>query len=186
LLICGKDPEAHVPGAYLHFLRFDGEGLADPVMSEHRVTGALPQIMREIDEIMRANIGTRVDFADRDVEKRRPDLPLDALRQIVRNALIHRNYEGTDAPVRISRFTDRVEVHSPGGPFGQVTIETFGQPGNTDYRNPSVAGALGQLGFVQRFGAGIAIARAALERNGNPALELHPVPTHVLACLRFE
>ena len=61
-----------------------------------------------------------------------------------------------------------------------------GQPGLTDYRNPSLAGTLGQLGFVQRFGAGIAIARAALASNGNPPLELHPTPTHVLVTARFE
>ena len=40
-----------------------------------------------------------------------------------------------------------------------MTVENFGQPGVTDYRNPNLAEALRALGFVQRFGAGIAIAR---------------------------
>ncbi len=186
ILICGSEPEAHLPGAYLQFLRFDGETLADPVLSTHRLSGPVPQIMREIDEVIRANTGTRVVFAGRATEVRRPDTPFDAVQQLIRNALIHRNYEGTNAPVRVSWFRGRVEIQSPGGPFGQVTVETFGQPGLTDYRNPALAGVLGQLGFVQRFGAGIAIARAALEGNGNPPLELKPTPTHVLATVRFE
>jgi ATP-dependent DNA helicase RecG len=42
----------------------------------------------------------------------------------------------------------------------------------TDYRNPTLAGALNQLGFVQQFGVGIQISRARLERNGNPPLKL--------------
>ena len=135
---------------------------------------------------MRANVGTRVVFAGEEREQRRSDAPFDAIQQLVRNALIHRVYEGTNAPVRISWFRDRVEIHSPGGPYGQVTIETFGRPGVTDYRNPSLAGVLGQLGYVQRFGLGIAVARSALDKNGNPSLELVPTLTHVLAIVRFE
>ncbi|MDD4094465.1 MAG: ATP-binding protein, partial [Methanothrix sp.] len=54
------------------------------------------------------------------------------------------------------------------GPFGQVTKENFGQPGVTDYRNPHLAEAMRVLGYVQRFGIGIEIARKLLEENGNP------------------
>jgi len=77
----------------------------------------------------------------------------------VRNAYMHRSYEATNAPVRVYWFSDRIEIHNPGGPFGSVTVENFGQPGVTDYRNPNLAEALRALGYVQRFGAGIAIAR---------------------------
>ena len=48
---------------------------------------------------------------------------------------------------------DRIEVLSPGGAFGVVTVENFGQPGLTDYRNPNLAEAMKYLGYVQRFGA---------------------------------
>ena len=68
----------------------------------------------------------------------------------------------------------------------KVTIDSFGQPGLTDYRNPSLAGMLGQLGYVQRFGAGIPIARAALANNGNPPAEFIVDPTNVAAIVRFE
>lgn len=43
-----------------------------------------------------------------------------------------------------------------------ITVENFGQLGITDYRNPNLAEALRALGYVQRFGAGIAIARKTL------------------------
>lgn len=185
LLICGLEPEHHLPGAYLQFTRFDGDSLSDPVLSAHRLAGPITQMLREVDEIVRSNIGTTVRFAGEEREIRRPDIPFEAIQQLVRNALIHRNYEGTNAPVRVSWFRDRIEILSPGGPFGQVTIESFGQPGVTDYRNPALAGVLGQLGFVQRFGAGIAIARKALANNGNPDPEFVVTPTHVLALVRF-
>jgi ATP-dependent DNA helicase RecG len=50
-------------------------------------------------------------------------------------------------------------------------VENFGQPGVTDYRNPILAEAMGGLGYVQKFGAGLPIARQALADNGNPAPE---------------
>ena len=62
--------------------------------------------------------------------------------------------------------------------------ENFGNPGVADYRNPNLAEALRVLGFVQRFGAGLAIARRALAENGNPPLEVDVQPSHVTAVVR--
>ena len=78
----------------------------------------------------------------------------------------------------------RIEVLSPGGPFGQVTIERFGSPGLTDYRNPHVAEALKVLGFVERFGVGLTIANKRLATNGNPPLEYEVETSYVLVRLR--
>jgi len=100
------------------------------------------------------------------------------------NALLHRNYESTHAPVRIDWFNDRIEIHSPGGPYGQVNRANFGQPGITDYRNPHLAEAMKNLGYVQKFGVGIAIAREELRRNGNPPLKFEVEDTYVLAIVR--
>ena len=88
------------------------------------------------------------------------------------------------APTRITWFNDRIEIQNPGGPYGQVTVENFGHPGLTDYRNPTVAEIMRSLDFVQRFGVGIAIARRTLANNGNPALELIAETNHVLAIVR--
>jgi ATP-dependent DNA helicase RecG len=103
---------------------------------------------------------------------------------LVRNAILHRTYEGTYSPVRIYWFSDRIEIHSPGGPFGQVTRENFGQPGVTDYRNPHLAEAMRVLGYVQRFGLGIQIARQQLAANGNPPLDFIVEQNHILATVR--
>jgi ATP-dependent DNA helicase RecG len=106
-----------------------------------------------------------------------------ALQQIMRNALIHRDYESSYAPVTVYWFRNRVEIHSPGGPFGRVTPENFGQPGLTDYRNPGLAEAMKNLGFVQRFGIGLDVARRALLENGNSPLEWRVQATHVALIL---
>jgi ATP-dependent DNA helicase RecG len=97
---------------------------------------------------------------------------------------MHRAYENTNAPVRVTWFNDRIEIGNPGGPFGIVTRDNFGQPGITDYRNPNLADAMKVLGFVQRFGIGIQTARAELNKNGNPDIEFQIEPMMVLAIVR--
>jgi ATP-dependent DNA helicase RecG len=185
LLIAGRDPEQHLPGSYVQFLRFDGTELSDPVLSEHRSSGTVPDVLLEIEEVVRAHIDTVVRFEGQPTEERTPSVPFEALQQLVRNAVLHRTYESSNAPARITWFDDRVEIHSPGGPFGQVTVETIGQPGLTDYRNPTLAGVLSRLGFVQRFGVGIQISRDRLAQNGNPPLEIQASVGAVAAIVRL-
>ena len=96
---------------------------------------------------------------------------------------MHRTYENTNAPIRLTWFSDRIEIVNPGGPFGIVTVANFGQPGVTDYRNPHLAEAMKVLGYVQRFGVGIATARRLLAENGNPPPVFDPRDTHVLVTI---
>jgi ATP-dependent DNA helicase RecG len=86
--------------------------------------------------------------------------------------------------VRISWFSDRIEIHSPGGPYGQVNKSNFGQPDATDYRNLYLAEAMRNLGYVQKFGVGIALARKEMQKNGNPPLQFRVEDSAVLVILR--
>lgn len=183
VLLFGKNPQSLIPGAYVQFLRIDGKELTDPILDQQRIIGTLPDQLRRLDDLMAVNI-RRATSVGGSIRSERPDYPIGALRQLLRNALLHRTYGGTNAPVRITWYADRVEIQSPGGPFGQVTVENFGQDGITDYRNPTLAGFVLSLGFIERFGIGIAIARKALSDSGNPPLEFQINMQHVLAIVR--
>jgi predicted HTH transcriptional regulator len=63
-------------------------------------------------------------------------------------------------------------------------LPNHGTPGFTDYRNPNLAGLLREMGFAQRFGAGIATARRECERNGNPAPEFDVQDAFIRVTLR--
>ena len=167
-LIIGTRTRDFMPGAYVQFLKLLGEDLASDVIDEQVIDGRLADVSQRVDDKLRAHNMVRVDFTSGDLEKRIEDYPLVALQQFVRNALMHRTYENTYAPVRIMWFSNRIEIWSPGGPFGSVTKNTFGLPGYAEYRNPHIAEAMKGLGLVQRFGAGIQTAKAELKRNGNP------------------
>jgi len=184
VLTIGKSPTDWIPGGYVQYLRIDGTALEDPVQSAREIRGPLPDLLAELDELLKVNIQVAVDFTSGAVEVQKPDYPLIALQQIARNAILHRSYENTNAPVRLYWFRDRVEIQNPGGPFGQVTRANFGQAGAYDYRNPNLAAVLKELGYVQRFGLGIALARQEMARNGNPPPEFLVEDSHVAVILR--
>jgi len=179
-MVIGNRPRDLIPCDYIQFLRLDGADLAAPITDEAVIDGRLGEIVARVDDKLKAHISTRVDVASGDVERRVADYPLAALQQLIRNAVMHRTYEATNAPIRVTWFSDRIEIISPGGPYGVVNSTNFGQPGITDYRNPHLAEALKVLGYVQRFGVGIATARKALAENGNPPPQFDISATHVL------
>jgi ATP-dependent DNA helicase RecG len=183
LLTLCANPQDFLPGSYLQFLRIDGTELVDPVIDEEEINGTLPDIIRRAEEKLKAHNRTAVDIS-RGPQITNAQYPHLAFQQLLYNAIMHRSYEGTNAPARIYWFNDRVEINSPGGPYGNVTAENFGRPGITDYRNPNIADMLKTLGFVQRYGIGIQIAQNAMKRNGNFPIEFKVNQSIVVCILR--
>lgn len=185
VLTLGSTPRTWLPGAYVQFLRVRGIDWGDPVADAQEIDGNLDTMLRRLDEKLKATLTVSVDFTSGSTrEVLSTPYPLVALQQLCRNAVMHRTYEGTNAPVRVYWFDDRIEIHSPGGPYGTVTADNFGDPGVADYRNPNITAALKTLGYAQRFGFGIADARKALSENGNPELEFQVEANFVTAIVR--
>lgn len=184
LLSIGKSPQDFIPASYVQFLRFDGTALTDDLIDSAEIGGAVPDVLRRLDEKLAAHNRTAVDFASRFREARASAYPMESLRQIVRNAIMHRSYEATHAPTHVYWYSDRIEVMSPGGPFGRVTAANFGEGGVVDYRNPNLASAMKVLGFVQRFGIGIALAKREFARAGHPDLDFQVAANDVRVVAR--
>ncbi len=182
-ILIGGTPDQFFPGAYVQAVRVAGTDLTTDVIDNREFRGPLPDQLRQLDDYITVNVRRSLTVGD-GTHQGKSDYPTEALRQLVRNAVMHRTYEGTNAPVRITWYSDRVEISSPGGPFGQVTAENFGLPGITDYRNPTLAAILKDLGFVERFGVGIALARKTLEANGNPPPQFTVLANYVHVLVR--
>ena len=183
ILVLGKNPIQWFPGAYIQFVRYAGTEITDSIKNKKEIHGTLPDQLRELDSILKANIAVALD-TDGELHVEKPDYPYEALRELARNAVIHRNYETTSTPVRIYWFSDRIEIISPGSVYGTVTKDNFGSPGATDYRNPTIAEAMKNMGFMQRFGMGIATARRALKENNNPPLSFDIQDTTILITVK--
>jgi len=182
ILLFGEDPLRWVPGAYLQFVRFHGTELAADVETEREFSGDLLTLLRELDAFLPLHNQARLEPASGLRERLVTPYPVTALREILMNAVMHRWYEGSTAPIRCYWFQDRVEIQSPGGLYGEATPENF--PRQNAYRNPVVAEAMKTLGYVNKYGRGVFRAQAAMEENGNPPVEFEFQPTYVLSILR--
>ena len=184
LLVAGIRPRDFIPGAYVQFLRIAGTELAHDITDAREIDGTIADTIARLEDKLRSHNYNKVDLTGGDIEKRVESYPISALQQLFRNAIMHRDYETTNSPVRVTWFDDRIEIQNPGGPYGTVTKENFALPGQTDYRNPNLAEAMKVLGFVQRFGVGIATAQRLLQEAGHPEIEFSVEPGHILATVR--
>jgi ATP-dependent DNA helicase RecG len=181
LLTIGINPRSHISGAYVQFRRANGRAITDDTLDQMEFSGTLDTMVKGIEEKLSAH--NSITLALTGNKHLQSELfPMRALIQLVRNAIMHRDYQMT-APVRVTWFSDRIEISNPGAPF-EIPAADFGREGLTGYRNPNIAEAMKNLGLAERFGIGISTARKALAENGNPPLELRTEGNFSLAIIR--
>ena len=173
ILLFGFDPKYFFAGAYIQYLKIDSrERELDKVVSEKAFIGNLFIVLREIDNFIKYNIviskPVRIENSFQD--KMVSNYPYMALRELTLNAIMHKDYQA-NTPVYIYEFSDRIEIHNAGFLYGQVTKENF--PYTNDYRNPVLAEAMKNMGYVNRFNFGIKDAQKRLVENGNQPAEFN-------------
>ncbi|MEO5374209.1 MAG: putative DNA binding domain-containing protein [Alphaproteobacteria bacterium] len=181
VLLFGQDVRQWLPGAYIQFLRIGGTSLDAPVINDRELEGDLLTVLRELDALINAH-SVQFPVAESALRERMVEAyPGVAVRELVMNAVMHRDYAST-APLRLTWFDDRLEIQSPGGLYGEASPENF--PRQTSYRNPVVAESLKALGYVNRYGRGVLRAQEALARNASPPAEFSFDAGYVLAIIR--
>lgn len=181
ILLFGLDVRKWLPGAYIQFLRIEGDSLAAPVSNDRELYGDLLTVLRELDALVDAQL-TQFPVAESGLRERNVEsYPRVAVRELLMNAVMHRDYAST-APLRITWLDDRMEIQSPGGLYGEASPANF--PRQTSYRNPVIAEALKTLGYVNRYGRGVLRAQDALAANGSPPAEFQFDAGYVLATIR--
>jgi len=181
IVLFGLDVRRWLPGAYVQFLRVDGDTLGADVINEREIYGDLLTVLRELDALVDAQLAqfpvATSSLRERTVES----YPRAAVRELLMNAILHRDYAST-APLRITWLCDRLEIQSPGGLYGEASPQNF--PTQTSYRNPVIAEALKALGYVNRYGRGVIRAQEALAANDSPPAEFQFDAGYVLATIR--
>ncbi len=139
-------------------------------LDNRRIEGTLPTMLQEALSFCKRNmkIQTKIDpNTGERVDK--TEYPMEALREAILNALIHRDYslytEGT--PIQIDFFPDRVEIHSPGSLYGRMTVEQLGYA-RPDLRNPALATMSEFLLKTENRYSGIPTMRREMAEAGLP------------------
>ena len=181
-LLFAQDPLSWFPGAYIQYVHFAGDALDSEILDERRFDGDLISMLRELDGFLKTLLPSQPESVSPLREEARTPYPIQAVRELLMNAVMHRDYE-SNAPIRFYWFRDRIEIQNPGGLYGSVTQDTF--PEQNDYRNPKIAEAMKTLGYVNTFGRGIARAQRLLAMNDNPPAEFKiDISTYFLSVIK--
>ena len=178
ILFFGKYPQRFFRNAQLRVVRFKGISVTHPVIDRLDCSGTLWEMVDAAEEFIRKNIRllslrTSISFQRDD----KFEYPLDALREAIINALIHRNYQ-EPADVRVFIFDNRVEIINPGTfPEGVSPDAPTHKP-----LNPTLARFMYDVGFIERYGAGIRMMKRLSTEWGNtePRYAFHPLQTTII------
>ena len=156
-----------IPGTELSETGSVGERFID----NKKIEGTIPQMISDALNFVRKNMRESVVIDP--VTGRRTDrteYPMIAVRELVINSLVHRDYSiHTEfAPITIRMYRDRMEIENPGGLYGRMTLDTLGKM-SADTRNPFLANALEIMGETENRYSGIPTVIHEMEEYGLPA-----------------
>ncbi len=165
IILFGNNPRHFLPGFYIQYVRFAGKAIGGQVLNEKRFQGPLYRLLPELELFVSNAIITQRPVAiSLFREKAVINYPNNALRELLMNACMHRDYQ-SNMPVRLYQFDDHIEIMNAGGLYGEARPENF--PTVNDYRNPIIAEAMKEMKYVNMFNQGIRRVQEMLRDNNN-------------------
>ncbi len=156
VMLFAKDPQLYFPSAYSKVGRFKTD---TEILDTMIIKGNLFQQLDGIMEAIKKHINVRFDTSVKELNiqglsrKDIWDYPLDALREAVINALIHRDYLGT-APIQIRIYDDKISLWNLGKLLLPLTIKALKEPHSGYQRNPQIATVFYYAGLIEAWGSG--------------------------------
>jgi len=181
ILLFGRRPPQHFQMAYVRMGRFkDDITIVDDKFIEGNLFDQLEQVMQYFRQYLqvRYEIPSQVGQAQSMLEaiQRREiwEYPLEALREAVINALIHRDYFDSLGHISIRVYDDRVFIWSPGElPAGLVVEDLLRRPHDSRPRNPLLARVFYYAGWIEHWGSGITRILDLCRQQSLPDPQLH-------------
>ncbi|MGN1318218.1 MAG: ATP-binding protein [Lachnospirales bacterium] len=174
IMLFADYPQAYFPQLSITAVKVPGNEISmtgnvgERFIDNKRIDGTLTQMLNESLAFVRRNMKVKT-IIDKTTGKRadKTEYPIIAIREIILNAIIHRDYSiHTDfTPITITMYNNRIEVENPGGLYGRMTIENLGKV-SADTRNPFIANALEVMKETENRYSGIpTIINAMKEAN---------------------
>ena len=152
IMLYGSDRRQYFDDAWIQCGRFIGNDKAD-IFDHIDIHDPMPKAVDEIILFLKKHAMRGADFS----EIRRKDIwsiPVNILREVIINALVHADYSHRGTPIRVAFFDNRIEVESPGLLLPGLTIDDIKQ-GVSQIRNPVIARVFRELDLIEQWGSGI-------------------------------
>jgi ATP-dependent DNA helicase RecG len=152
VLLFGVDVQSRLRGADITAVRFAGDTMGDS-FNRQDITGTLPDQIRRAETFLRDHLRKGVALQATMERSEHYEYPLEAARELVVNAVAHRDYSINGDGIRLYIFRDHLEITSPGRLPGPVTISNIAEERFS--RNPAIVQVLADMGFIERLGYGV-------------------------------
>jgi ATP-dependent DNA helicase RecG len=173
MLLFGRRPQRAIEQSSVIFVRFSGLDPRGPggmpgYGRREELTGPLARIIEGAWRIVWEEMRHEAVIPGLAREER-PEYPPFAVREALVNAVCHRDYSVKGLRVEIRMFDDRLEVSSPGGLPGHITLDNIVEEHYS--RNPRIVRGLYYWGYIEELGLGVDRMIEEMVRSGHPAPE---------------
>ena len=173
ILLFGKNPQAFLPQSGVVFVKFaSDEPRGDDGHAGYsrrvEISGPLAQVVERTWQVVRDEMssGARINGLEREELL---EYPLVAVREAIVNAICHRDYRIKGRKVEIRMYSDRLEIISPGGLAGHMTLDNLVEEHYS--RNPRLVNGLYQWRYIEELGLGIDQIIEEMAEAGHPPPE---------------
>ncbi len=177
ILAACDDPTRFLPSAWVQCGRLRGATGTD-IFDQIEIHGPMPLAVNQVMEFLLKHAYKSAEFG----EVRRRDsysIPVEAIREVVVNAVVHASYAERSTPIRVGFYDDRVQVESPGLLLPGMTIDSMRRASRL--RNPSLARIFREAGIMEQWGTGVQRVYDEIAAAGLPV----PRVEEVMDRLRF-
>lgn len=173
ILLFGKDPQRFFPRARVRFTRYEGTeakvGAEMNVIKDKFFTGRILDMVEKTIAFVRDQIKERTYLGPDGKFVTTPEYPEFAWKELIVNAIAHRDYSIKGTDIQIKMFNDRIVVESPGDLPGIVRLSNMREIHFS--RNPKIAAFLHVYEYVQEFGEGVDRMYNEMQKAGLPEPE---------------
>ena len=151
ILAACPDPTRFLPSAWVQCGRLRGPSGTD-IFDQIEIHGPMPlAVDRAVDFLLKHAYKTAVfgRVRRRDVYS----IPVEPVREVIVNALVHAGYAERGTPIRIGFYDDRIQVDSPGLLLPGMTTDTMRRVSRL--RNPALARVFREAGIMEQWGTGV-------------------------------
>lgn len=179
VLLFGRNPQAFLPHSDVVFVQFTGQAPGDMDGGgvghgpRQEFNGPLARIIEQTwNTVWKSmHLGARIPGLTREEITEYPGF---AVREAIINAICHRDYRIKGRRVEIRKYSDRLEVISPGGLPGFMTLDNLVQEHFS--RNPRLVNSLYYWGYIEELGLGIDRMIEEMVNYGHPPPTFRATP----------
>ena len=166
ILLFGKSPQQFIRSSEITAVRFAGDAMSD-TFNRQDITGTLAEQIQRAETFLIDHLRKSVRLNDKMQREEDREFPMQAVRELVVNAVAHRDYSIQGDNIRLFMYSKHMEIHSPGSLPGPMTIENLKEERFS--RNPIIVQILSDMGFIERLGYGVDRVIELMQAQGHDA-----------------